>query len=754
MSKKFVLPRITDIVIRGLNFKLPFEHAAAHLSPQEGTVVLLSGSDQDCARYHILAADPWLRMKGTEDTVCIEVKDSAGDFVCHETEQDPFDLVDTLIKQFSFDKRFTLPVAGGLFGYFAYDLKNKIEDLPQTCVGNGLPDICLYAPSVILIRDRKTCETWLCLPVFDRDRGQKDLQAREKSIVDRLDQSWQPGAFCADGPGLVSSFTKPEYLSAVSQIIEHLRQGDIYQANLSQRFETGFTNDAYALFLKLFQENPAPFFAFIQAGDHQVISTSPERFLKVEGRTVETRPIKGTLARGDTPEQDRENAKILSQSAKDDAELTMIVDLMRNDLSRITEHGSVAVTTHKGLEAYDNVFHLVSVIKGRLKNGVSCAEVLRAAFPGGSITGCPKIRAMEIIDALEPVKRHVYTGAIGYLSFHGTMDLCIAIRTAVVHDGRLMFSVGGGVVYDSDPEKEFQETLAKGKTLSDTLAQGEAQNIEKPVMAWVNGRFVPRDIARVPADIPGFLYGAGLFETIRVDAGMPFRLPEHIRRLETSWGSVFGGTLPDICWESVIGQLIFQNGFEQETCAVKLVAAKDDRPGRDVFTAAFVRTYVHRLELLGKNGLDLVTFPHTRHSFLADHKSMNYLFYNLAREFALDHGADEALILNSDNTVSETNTCNILALDGEYMVVPASGHVLNGVTLKFVMQIMAEKGFTVRRTPVDVEKLCALPYVFVTNALMGMVPVRRIDDTILNMNHPLCRQVNDTLFSACRTDSS
>ena len=750
MSENFFLPRITDIVIRGLNFDLSFEHAAARFSQQEGTVVLLSGSDLDCARYHILAADPWLTMKATGNSICLNVKNSAGDFVCHKLKQDPLGLVDTLIKKNPFlGKTFKLPVTAGLFGYFAYDLKNKIEDLPDTCVGNGLPDICLYAPSVILIQDRKTGENQLCLPVFDRDRGQKDLKTREKSFIKRLEQSWQPGIFCADGTGFVSSFAKPEYLSTVSQIIAHLRQGDIYQANLSQRFETGFSGDAYALFLKLFEKNPAPFFAFVQAGDHQVVSTSPERFLKVENQTVETRPIKGTIARGSTPEQDGERARTLSRSIKDDAELTMIVDLMRNDLSRVTEHDSVEVTVHKRLESYDNVYHLVSVVEGRLKEGVSCAEVVRAVFPGGSITGCPKIRSMEIIDAFEPVRRHVYTGSIGYLSFHGTMDLSIAIRTAVIHDGQLTFSVGGGVVYDSDPEKEFEETLIKGKTLIDTLAQRASPNIKKPVIAWINGRFVPQDHARVPANIPGFLYGAGLFETIRLDAGIPIRLPEHIRRLKKSWGAVFGEALPDICWESIIGQLISQNGFEQKTCAVKLVAVKDNRPGRHVFVAAFIRTYVHRLELLGKQGLDLVTFPHARHSFLADHKSMNYLFYDRARAFALDHGADESLILNSDNTVSETNTCNIMALDGKNMIVAASSHVLNGITLKPIMQIMAKKGFIVGKVSVDIETLCALPYVFVSNALMGMVPVRRIDNTILDMDTLLCRRVNEILFSAC-----
>jgi para-aminobenzoate synthetase component 1 len=748
MFENLILPRITDVVIRGFNFDLPFEHAAARFCRQEGTVVLLSGSDLDCARYHVLAVDPWLTLKGTGNTIGITVKDSAGKVACHETEQDPLGLVDTLVKEYSFfNKTFKLPVTAGLFGYFAYDLKDTIEHLPQTCVGAGLPDICLYAPSVILIQDRKTCENWLCLPVFDQDHGEKDALARKDSFVRRLEQSRQPGTFCAGNTGVTSSFEKPEYLSAISEIIKHLRQGDIYQANLSQRFETDFTGDAYALFLTLFEKNPAPFFAFVQAGDHQVVSTSPERFLKVEDQCVETRPIKGTIARANTPEQDRENAKILSRSTKDDAELTMIVDLMRNDLSRVSEHDSVQVTTHKSLESYDNVYHLVSVVKGRLKKDVSCAEVLRAAFPGGSITGCPKIRAMEIIDGIEPVKRHVYTGSIGYLSFHGTMDLSIAIRTAVIHDGRLNFSVGGGVVYDSDPEQEFEETLDKGKTLMETLVKRSSPDIEMQSIAWVNGRFVPQKNALIPTDIPGLLYGAGLFETIRVDAGMPMRLPEHIRRLANSWCTVFGGTLPDINWKSVIGQLISQNGFEQKTCAVKLVAIKDDRPGCHVFAAAFIRTYVHRLELLGKDGLDLVTFPHARHSFLADHKSMNYLFYDRARAFALEHGADEALILNADSTVSETNTCNILALDEKKLVVPVSMHALKGITLGSVERILAEKGFSASHGAVNGDTLRTLPYVFVTNALMGMVPVQRIDNTMLNMNHSLCRQVNDILFS-------
>ena len=227
----------------------------------------------------------------------------------------------------------------------------------------------------------------------------------------------------------------------------------------------GFAGDSYSLFKALYQLNPAPFFAYVNAGDHQIVSTSPERFLLRSGSRVETRPIKGTRPRGKTPEQDREMKAALARSPKDDAELSMIVDLLRNDIGKVCAGGSVAVTQHKRLEAYQNVYHLVSVVQGTLAEGKDSVDLIRATFPGGSITGCPKIRSMEIIDELESHRRHVYTGSIGYISFHDTMDLSIAIRTATVVGDRLVFSVGGGIVYDSDPEDEYEETLHKGQTL-------------------------------------------------------------------------------------------------------------------------------------------------------------------------------------------------------------------------------------------------------------------------------------------------
>ena len=472
------LPFLKDVHMESIVLDRSFEQMAASFARDSGTVLLLSGSTLDSARYNILAVKPWLELVSKHKSVSIKYK---GKETC--VEQEPFCVIQALLDRFKFDTDISsFPVFAGLFGYFSYDLKDLIEKLPCTCIDTGLPDLCLYAPSIILVQDKKTDQksgkkstrTKLCIPLLSDELKSKTreeiIDNLKKFFFNRLEKKVLRKKFSINKSGFQSSFTKPEYISSVNTIIDYLTAGDIYQANLSQRFEAKFTGDTYSLFQDLFKRNPAPFFSYINANDHTIVSTSPERFIKQNGRYVESRPIKGTIARGRTKEQDRQNGLELSASLKDDAELTMIVDLMRNDISKVTKHGSVIVKEHKRLEPYENVFHLVSVVEGELEDDKTSVDLLKATFPGGSITGCPKIRSMEIIDELESVKRHVYTGSIGYLSFHDTMDLSIAIRTATIANKKVCFSVGGGIVYDSDPEKEFQETLDKGKTLMDSLS--------------------------------------------------------------------------------------------------------------------------------------------------------------------------------------------------------------------------------------------------------------------------------------------
>jgi len=264
---------------------------------------------------------------------------------------------------------------------------------------------------------------------------------------------------------LRSNFTHDAYLKAVARAREYICAGDIYQVNISQRFETGLDMPPYELYRRLRAVNPAPFAAFLDMGRQAVICASPERFLKLKGNAVETRPIKGTRPRGKTPLEDAALARELSDSVKDRAENIMIVDLERNDIGRVCLDGSVKVTELAILETYPTVFHLTSTVTGQLSPDKTGMDLIKASFPGGSITGAPKVRSMEIIDELEPTRRSVYTGALGYLGFNGDLDLNIVIRTFLVDGNKAWFQVGGGIVYDSEPEKEYQETLDKGRAL-------------------------------------------------------------------------------------------------------------------------------------------------------------------------------------------------------------------------------------------------------------------------------------------------
>ena len=745
-----VLPKIESVYFETVNLGEPFENTAARFSRDTGTVVLLSGGDLDCANYHLLAVNPWLTIFSKKNTLSIRYRGQQTDI-----HDNPLDVLDELIQKLRIPAQDSkLPVSAGLFGYFAYDLKERIETLPRTCLDHALPDMCLYAPSQILIHDRAANDTTLAVPCLrypSDDRSDNEIASFARApFFDRLGAASGPaGNFFIDSAGFSSTFTREEYMCAVEKVIDYLKAGDIYQANLSQRFETSFSGDTYALFADLYKTNPAPFFAFVQAGDHQIISTSPERFLKREGGRVETRPIKGTIARGDTPEKDRENGKTLLSSSKDDAELTMIVDLMRNDLSKATRHSSVTVTEHKRLEPYDNVFHLVSVVEGEIEEQKSSVDLLRAAFPGGSITGCPKIRSMEIIDELEPVSRHVYTGSIGYVSFHDTMDLSIAIRTATVFNNRLTFSVGGGIVFNSDPAKEYQETLDKGKTIMDTLSKRAADNESITAKAWVNGRMVPADRTTVSALSPGFQYGAGLFETIRADNGSIVRLDAHVSRLEHSWEKLFKTAAPDITWDHVIRRLLAENRLDSGTAAVKIILAQeDDTSVNRCFAAVFARPYVHRLTMLDKPGLSLVRYPYPRATPLADHKSLNYLYYRQAGRFAKANNADEAVIFNPDGTVSETNTCSIMAVHGGEVIIPVSDHVLDGVTVKAALQIMEQAGYTVRREKMDWDALAGGSGVILTNALMGAVPVLDLEGVEIQQDLDLVTMLEKGLFAS------
>uniref|UniRef100_A0A7V6A3F4 aminodeoxychorismate synthase n=1 Tax=Desulfobacca acetoxidans TaxID=60893 RepID=A0A7V6A3F4_9BACT len=426
-------------------------------------MLLLSGGELDCARHSLMGWDPFLVVRAKGRRVQIIKGKEATEYVA-----DPFAVLDDVSGSLELSGRLPLaPFSAGGLGFLAYDLKNHLERLPTTARDDlGLPDLVFAFPRRLVIHDRSAGRFWSLDIVWEDPQGRVwPSDTAPPPIMPEEPEGFRVGP-------LHSNFTRLAYLQAVSRIKEYIRNGDVYQVNLSQRFSFPLEGDPYVLFRRLFALNPAPFYAYLNCQDFAIFSTSMERFLYRREDYLETRPIKGTRPRGSTPEEDEAQRRELVTSRKDDAELSMIVDLLRNDLGKVCRAGTVEVKEHKRLEAYQNVYHLVSIVTGLLREGASHGDILRATFPGGSITGCPKIRSMEIIDELEPLVRHVYTGAIGYLGLHRNMDLNVAIRTAVVANGWGHFSVGGGVVYDSEEEAEYEETIHKGRTLF-RLIEGE-----------------------------------------------------------------------------------------------------------------------------------------------------------------------------------------------------------------------------------------------------------------------------------------
>ncbi|MFH1413446.1 MAG: aminodeoxychorismate synthase component I [Candidatus Omnitrophota bacterium] len=368
------------------------------------------------------------------------------------------------------------PFLGGAVGYLGYDIgflsekrirRSNLDDL-------GIPDtvFCFYNTILIIDNFKRTLHIFaIGFPEKKYHLQNSLVESNLKKLEKLLSQTYyhKPGAKDYKNKNktieLKSNFHKDAYLQAVKRAKEYIKSGDIYQVNLSQRFHTESNLSGIEIYERLRKISPSFFSAYFDAGGFRILSSSPERFLKLEGGIASTRPMKGTRPRGTTGMRDLLLRNQLLASSKDRAELTMIVDLERNDLGRVCKYDSIKVDKLRELEEYNTVFQTTATVSGRLHKNKDRIDLLRASFPGGSITGCPKLRAMEIIEELEPDRRYIYTGSLGYLSFCGNMDFNILIRTILKRKNSLYFSVGGGIVADSQPEAEYRETLVKARAM-------------------------------------------------------------------------------------------------------------------------------------------------------------------------------------------------------------------------------------------------------------------------------------------------
>ena len=454
------------------------------LHTQKNAAFLDSSLTGELGRYSIIGVHPYLILKkeyyGKTERFTINGITSDESFESY---------VSRYLKEHREENRTGLPISSGAVGYFSYDYGRKKEGVstrhPETVC---IPDSMLVFYDGFFVEDHETHTLYVIANSHDWDcecgmeemlrilksAEQRAEDTEDSHICTASDALGQCPALCEASvrvPGsFTANFTKEDYKNAVQRMIDYIIEGDIYIANMTQQLTLHSPMQPYEMFCRLRESNPAPFGGYFNYDDFQIVCASPERFLQMKNGTIQTRPIKGTRKRGKTPQEDEVLRLELEQSEKDKSELLMIVDLERNDLNRVCIPGSVKVTELFKVEMYATVFHLISNIIGQLRPELTVMELLKAAFPGGSITGAPKLRAMEIIDDLEHGQRNLYTGSIGYISLDGGCDFNIVIRTALYQNGVYYLGVGGGITCESELEFEYEETLLKAKALLDACS--------------------------------------------------------------------------------------------------------------------------------------------------------------------------------------------------------------------------------------------------------------------------------------------
>lgn len=451
-----------SIVVRQLNVSVSAAGLFRHLYQEEDAIFLDSSLKNSLGRYSIIGLYPYLKVKEEDGNLFVNGQPQEGSLK---------EFMGTYLKEHREENCTPLPMVAGAVGYMTYDYGRQFERIPSRHKKNvEMPEALFCFYDLYIIED--LTEEKLYFSTQQIFASADDYEHRLQSLCKKNIN----GQKKTDAKGKKESkievsadFEKAEYLDAIDRMIRYIIEGDIYIANMTRQICIKSSKEPYQVFEFLRRHNPSPFGGYCNYGDYQIVSASPERFLRIKDNRVETRPIKGTRRRGADRQEDERLKEELAASEKDKSELLMIVDLERNDLNRACKPGSVEVTELFAVETYATVFHLVSTIRGTLDEDKTVMDLIEASFPGGSITGAPKIRAMEIIDELEHSSRGLYTGSMGYLSLDGSCDLNIVIRTAVFQNGVYHLGVGGGITAESELEFEYEETAQKAKAILEAV---------------------------------------------------------------------------------------------------------------------------------------------------------------------------------------------------------------------------------------------------------------------------------------------
>lgn len=479
------LIRLT-MILKELNTSLSLHEIFETFLEYDHCFLLESGGGiKKLARYSIIGGAPFLTFKSKGEY--IEIRDEEKTV---GKNGNPFEELKYLFNRFRIRENniADIPFAGGAVGYFGYDLARFLEIMPDISTDDlNLPDSYFMFVNAGVIYDHWSKKIY----IFSVDLSIQNLgnsgetasdfvaiieeKIREKKKNKYLEVNPLDSDIRAKVTNVVS---KRKYIDMIEKAKEHIRIGDVYEVNLSHRIEIESGSEPWQIYRRMNSVNPTPFAAYLQFGDLKIISASPERFLRLKDSKLESRPIKGTKRRGESPQEDENLRNELISSEKEKAENLMIVDLVRNDFGRVCRFGTVEVKELMAVEAYSGVFQMVSTIEGELSEDKDMFDCIKACFPGGSMTGAPKIMAMEIIEELETIRRGIYSGSLGYLSFSGEADLNIIIRTLIATEGKLYFQVGGAIVADSDPDKEYEETWHKAKPVLDAIGCKSSPELE------------------------------------------------------------------------------------------------------------------------------------------------------------------------------------------------------------------------------------------------------------------------------------
>jgi para-aminobenzoate synthetase component I len=614
------------------------------------------------------------------------------------------------------------PFPSGMVGFLSYDWGLHQEKIKRRAKDDLHLPLCFFAfYDVVLTIDHVTQKLYVTATDSSAKRKVEQVIDDVHRTVKNLDESFSK-VFDRLRLTMTCNFTKHKYLKTVQNILGFIERGDIYQANLSQRFTfhaSGDRVDPASLYERLRTISPSDFSAYFDAGSFQLISNSPERFLSLQKRHVSTSPMKGTRSRGDNLIKDKMLKREIEKSAKDRAELLMITDLERNDLGKVCEFGSVRVKTMRAIETYNYVYQATSTIEGRLQKNKNAFDLIKACFPGGSITGCPKIRAMNIIEESEPTRRAIYTGSFGYLSFNGNLDMNILIRTLLKKRNKLYFQVGSGIVADSKADEEYAETLVKAKAMRECL---DTFHVSQSDIIFLDEKMVQADAVLLERITPGIIKAKGVFETMRYDEKGIFLYEEHMKRLKAGLKAL--GILYSVDKKFIyhtIQKLVKENRLSMARVRVSVWQEKNK-----------VRfAIVVQLLSSPKSEYRAWISPLRRnHSDLSHLKTLDYVVCRRSLKAARTKGYDEALLFNNKRGLVEGAHTNIFIVKkGEVFTPPLDAGCLEGVTRGCVLNLLKNMHIPVRDNVMNLRSLFTADEAFLTNSLIGVMPLVQVNRT-------------------------